>query len=241
MANNEVIKAAGIVPVVQTYGATWTSQIFVLADFANVTAQDPTWAQRYIANDAKYVDQPALTGFEHLQETFEAGYLNEDFASATLECGMSMLATGEAAHYPMLTALIATAQQNNPDTADDIGYFAMPADDAANTSATICQPQALFIAKSATGEKLDAAKRFVAFVNSPAGCEIQSASFPPGPYVHSGYTLPDSAPRVADDVQKYFDSDPCPLLASDSSRHRERRMGARARRLALRGLGARRL
>uniref|UniRef100_UPI0012FB78FC extracellular solute-binding protein n=1 Tax=Sedimentibacter sp. B4 TaxID=304766 RepID=UPI0012FB78FC len=31
MANNAKIKAAGIDPVIQTYGDTWTSQLFVLA------------------------------------------------------------------------------------------------------------------------------------------------------------------------------------------------------------------
>ena len=36
MANNAKIKAAGIDPVIQTYGDTWTSQLFVLADFHNV-------------------------------------------------------------------------------------------------------------------------------------------------------------------------------------------------------------
>ena len=35
-ANNDKIKAAGIPPVLQTYGDTWTSQLFVLADYYNV-------------------------------------------------------------------------------------------------------------------------------------------------------------------------------------------------------------
>ena len=33
MANNEKIKAAGKAPVIQTFGDTWTSQLFVLGDF----------------------------------------------------------------------------------------------------------------------------------------------------------------------------------------------------------------
>jgi raffinose/stachyose/melibiose transport system substrate-binding protein len=35
MANNEKIKAAGKVAVAQTYGDTWSSQLFVLADYFN--------------------------------------------------------------------------------------------------------------------------------------------------------------------------------------------------------------
>jgi raffinose/stachyose/melibiose transport system substrate-binding protein len=47
MANNAKIKAAGIDPVIQTYQDTWTSQLFVLADFHNVAAADPSWAEKY--------------------------------------------------------------------------------------------------------------------------------------------------------------------------------------------------
>ena len=54
-------------------------------------------------NEAKYVDEPAFAGFEHLQEAFEKGLFNEDFASATYADGVTMLATGEGAQYPMLT------------------------------------------------------------------------------------------------------------------------------------------
>ena len=38
MANNEKIKAAGKAPVIQSFGTTWTSQLFVLGDFFNVQA-----------------------------------------------------------------------------------------------------------------------------------------------------------------------------------------------------------
>ena len=47
-ANNEAIKAAGIAPVGATFGAdsTWTSQLFVLADYYNVQAAIPDFAER---------------------------------------------------------------------------------------------------------------------------------------------------------------------------------------------------
>ena len=54
MANNAKIKAAGIDPVIQTYGDTWTSQLFMLGDFYNVAAQEPNFAANYTANKAKY-------------------------------------------------------------------------------------------------------------------------------------------------------------------------------------------
>jgi raffinose/stachyose/melibiose transport system substrate-binding protein len=60
MANNAKIKAAGIDPVIQTFGDTWTSQLFVLADFHNVAAAQSDWAAKYTANQAKYVSQTSF-------------------------------------------------------------------------------------------------------------------------------------------------------------------------------------
>ena len=65
-------------------------------------------------------------------------------------------------------------QQNYPDNLDDVGFFALPAQDAADTRDTIWLPNALYIPKTTEGAKLEAAKKFVAFANSPEGCEIQA-------------------------------------------------------------------
>ncbi len=59
MANNAKIKAAGVDPVIQTYGETWTSQLFVLGDFHNVAAAEPDFADKYTKNQAKYATSPA--------------------------------------------------------------------------------------------------------------------------------------------------------------------------------------
>ena len=89
---------------------------------------------------------------------------------------MDALATGAGAQYPMLSATIATIMQNNPDSVDDIGVFALPAADAADTAITIWQPNAIYIPKTTEGDKLEAAKKFVAFANSDEGCEVQNAT-----------------------------------------------------------------
>jgi raffinose/stachyose/melibiose transport system substrate-binding protein len=208
MANNEAIKAAGTAaPIAQTYGDTWTSQLFVLGDFANVIAADPDWAEEYTANKRKYAEEPALAGFQHQQEAFEAGYFNEDFASATYDDGARMVATGEAAHYPILTGVLSLIQQNYPDNVNDVGVFAIPAEDAANTQATIWQPNAVYIPKTTEGAKLEAAKKLVAFVTSPAGCDVQNETLvPSGPYV-GACELPESSPALITDLQKYFDEE----------------------------------
>ena len=66
-ANNEAIKAAGIAPVGATFSATpWTSQLFVLADYYNVQAAIPDFADQYTDNEIKYATHrppwPASSG-----------------------------------------------------------------------------------------------------------------------------------------------------------------------------------
>jgi raffinose/stachyose/melibiose transport system substrate-binding protein len=206
---SQTIKDNGIVPIVQTYSEPWTSQLFVLGDFANVSAQDPGWADDYTANEAKYVDEPAFAGFRHLQEAYDAGLFNEDFASAGSTDGIVAVGSGSAAMYPMLTAVVVpTLAAIAPEQLADVGVFAIPADDADNTRLTVWQPNALYIPRTTEGAELEAAKKFIAFANSPAGCDAQNAFSPAaGPFVISTCSVPEDAAPLVADVQSYLDSD----------------------------------
>ncbi|GAA4158130.1 hypothetical protein GCM10022286_10560 [Gryllotalpicola daejeonensis] len=205
ISNSEKIKAAGITPILASYGDTWTSQLFVLADFANVAAQDKNWADDYTDNksNAKYAKEPALEGFTHTQEVFDKGLVNKDYASLTNVNALKLLATGKAAQYPMITSVIANVVQSNPDQVNDIGYFALPSD-SGTPHATVWEANGAYIPKSTTGDKLAAAKKFVAFINSPTGCKIQAdAGTPAGPFATSACTVPDNAPALVKDELKY--------------------------------------
>jgi raffinose/stachyose/melibiose transport system substrate-binding protein len=209
MANNEAIKAAGIDPVIQSYGDTWTSQLFVLADFHNILAEDPEWADKYTSNDpsAKYSSEPAITGFERLQEVAEAGYVNADYATLKYEQALPYLAEGKGAHYPILTfalpALVALDEANS----ENIGFFGQPSDDGSAPGMTLWAPGGLYIPTSTTGEKLEAAKEFAAFFTTAEGCEaFESVAPPGGPYVQSECELPDDAPAAVADMQAYVDA-----------------------------------
>ncbi len=204
MANNEKIKAAGKAPVIQTFGDTWTSQLFVLADYYNLQAAVPDFPEKYTANQAKYATTPAaLKGFERQEEVFKAGYLNEDFAAAKFDDGLRMVATGEGAHYPMLTFAIGGIAQNHADTIKDVGFFAMPGDDAAKNGLTVWMPAAVYIAK--TTQHPEEAKRFVAFIASTKGCDVRSAANgATGPYLIKGCTLPADVPPAVADLLPYF-------------------------------------
>ncbi|MBU1306361.1 MAG: extracellular solute-binding protein [Alphaproteobacteria bacterium] len=207
MANNEKIKAAGKVPVIQTFGDTWTSQLFILGDFFNVQAAVPTFAADYTANKAKYATTPAaMKGFERGEEVYKAGYLNEDFASAKLEDGIRMLATAEGAHYPMLTFAIGTIAQDYPESLPDVGFFAIPGDDASKNGLTVWMPAAVYISK--TTAHPEEAKKFVAFIASTKGCDARSAANgATGPYLIKGCELPASVPAAVSDLLPYFQTD----------------------------------
>jgi raffinose/stachyose/melibiose transport system substrate-binding protein len=208
IADAQKIKASGVAPILQSFGDTWTSQLFVLADFANINATDKNWAKDYTANksDAKYAKQPGLRGFQHTAEVFQKGLVNKDYASLTNVNALKDLATGQGAMYPMITTVLANVQQSNPDQINDIGYFAMPTDDGATPHMTVWEPSGLYIPKSTTGDKLAAAKKFVAFSQSKQGCQIQAeAQLPTGPFATSACTLPDDVPTLVKDEQKYQD------------------------------------
>jgi raffinose/stachyose/melibiose transport system substrate-binding protein len=207
IANSEKIKEAGVAaPIVQTYGDTWTSQLFVLGDFNNVLAEDPKWAEEYTANKAKYVDQPGLAGFEHLQEVFDKKLLNEDFASATYSDGVSMVATGKGAQYPILTFAASQLMTTNPEAKDVVGTFPLPGPDAASNGLTVWMPNGVYIPTSTEGAKLDAAKKFVSWITTKDSCDIQAKSTAPqGPFVIEGCTLGSDVPAMVSDLQPYFD------------------------------------
>lgn len=205
-ANNDAIKAAGIAPVGQTYADTWTSQLFVLADYYNVQAAIPDFAAQYTGNKIKYATTPAaLAGFQHLQEGFEKGWWEKDFGSATFDDGLNMLAAGEIAHYPMLSFALSTIAANSPDAIGDIGFFAQPGADPTNNGATIWMPAGTYIAN--TSQHIDEAKAFLAFIASVEGSDAQTAvAAPGGPYVVNGSSLPaDTLPAVLD-IQAYLDN-----------------------------------
>lgn len=208
ISNSEAIKAAGTAaPIVQTYGDTWTSQLFVLGDFNNVLAEDPDWAEKYTDNEAKYVDQPALAGFEHLQDAFEKDLFNEDFASAKYADGVSMVATGAGAQYPILTFAASQLMTTNPEAADVVGTFPLPGPDASTNGLTVWMPtNTVYIPKSTEGDKLEAAKKFLEFLTTPESCDIQAESnAPQGPFVIEGCELPEDVPAMVSDLQPYFD------------------------------------
>lgn len=207
--NNTVIAGAGLVPVVQTYGDSFTAQILILGDFANVASSDPDWADQYTLNKRSFAEEPALSSFEKLSGLAGAGVFNQDFASATYDDGIRLVAHGEAAHYPMLTNYVATnVAANYPDSADDVGFFAVPSSTADEAAMTIWMPLAAYIPRSIPEGKRAAAEQFLAFISSPEGCAVHADSASPaGPYLTEGCDVPENAMPFVSDVAAYVEAD----------------------------------
>ena len=215
MANNAKIKSAGVAPVIQTYQDTWTSQLLVLGDFHNVSAAEPGFAADYTAGRTKYATSPAaVKGFTHLQQLHDAGYLNSDFASAKMEDGLAKLAKGQGAHYPILTSVVGGLAATFPEQAGDVGLFAIPGDDAARNGLTVWAAAGVYIPKSTEGAKLEAARKFLAYIASPDGCaSFSAANAPSGPYMVKGCTLPADVPQAIKEMQPYIDTPGASSLA----------------------------
>lgn len=209
MANNAVIKEqTDVAPVIGTFGDTWTSQLFFLADFYNVLQQDPEFAEQFTQGNRKFAQSDAaLTSFSRIQEVHEAGYFNEDYESAGYEDGLRMLANGEGAHYPMLTFAVTAMLDNFGEKVEDIGFFAQPGESANANGLTVWMPGALYI--SQTSDHVEEAKDFMAFVASTEGCEVIVDTIgASGPFLVETCGLPDTVPQPVADMLVYFqDSD----------------------------------
>ena len=210
MKNNEAVKKDGsAAPVEQSYGETWTSQLFVLGDYHNVEAQVPDFAAKYTAGEMKYATTPAaLAGFEHIQLVRDAGYFNKDFASATLNDGIKAIATGTAAHYPQLGGVGANIENVAPGKTNDVGFFALPGNDAAKNGMTVWPgTAAMYIPKAVEGDKLDAAKKLIEFATTQQGCDAYIKGNPPqGPFLSKSCQLPSEVSQIAKDTQAYFEA-----------------------------------
>jgi raffinose/stachyose/melibiose transport system substrate-binding protein len=79
----------------------------------------------------------------------------------------------------------------------------MPGDDAAKNGATVWEPSGAYIPK--TTKHLDEAKKFVAFIASPEGCDAQTKAVGvTGPYALKDCPLPADVPPMVADLAAYL-------------------------------------
>jgi raffinose/stachyose/melibiose transport system substrate-binding protein len=204
MANNAKIKKAGIVPVINSFKDSWTTQLFVLGDHFNVAAAMPGFEKKFTENKIVLANNPAtLAGFSYLEQIRKAGYTNKDAAATTFAKALEYLALGKGAHYPMLSAGIDTIVTNFPTKAPDIGFFAQPGTNAKSNGATVWMPSGLYISK--TTKELAEAKKFVAWTVSKESFQVQNKVVPPsGPYFVTGAPVSGNLTGVFTDLYNYM-------------------------------------
>ncbi len=200
------LKAANLPGVIQSYGDTWTSQLFILADNYNVMKAVPDWANKYTHNQLQIATTPAaMNGFTVLEEGFKNDWWEKNYQTTKFEDALKLLANGQGAMYPMLTFALANIQTEYPDKVNDIGFFALPGADASKNGATIWMPNGMYIPK--TSKNIPAAKDFLAFIASVQGANAISLVVPPmGPYVIKGAKLPDAVLPAVKDLAAYVDA-----------------------------------
>ncbi len=204
MANNAKIKKAGLVPVINSFKDSWTTQLFVLGDHFNVAAAMPGFEKKFTENKIVLAANKAtLAGFSYLEQIRKAGYTNKDAAATTFAKALEYLALGKGVHYPMLSAGIDTIVTNFPTKAPDIGFFAQPGTNAKSNGATVWMPAGVYISK--TTKELAEAKKFVAWTVSKEAFQVQNKVVPPsGPYFITGAPVSGNLTGVFTDLYAYM-------------------------------------
>lgn len=207
MENCEKIKAAGKTAVIGSFANDWTSQLILLADYYNVQAEEPDFAEKFDRNEAKYHNTPAaFKAFEKMAEVYEKGFLNEDYNATTLEQALKMLVDGDGIHYPMLTNQIQNIETNHGrEAADNIGFFPQPGDDPDNVGVTIWIPNSFIFYKESPN--IDACLKWAEYYVSDEAVELYASVISPtGPYVIRGPQLPDNVYPAIKDMLQYFEA-----------------------------------
>ncbi len=203
--NCETIQDAGYTAIEGSFGDSWSAQLILLADFFNVNALDPDFADDYTANKAHFADTPAaLRSFEKLAETTDL--MNEDYTTTTFGDAFVAVAGGEVGHYPMLNFAIYPAMAADySDAYEFMGMFPQPSDDPSINGFTAWAPNGWFVTNSCTD--LDTAmlwmEAFSTQESIDAYAEEETIS---GPVAIKGITLPSNTLDVVFELQDYFDA-----------------------------------
>ncbi len=205
MGNCDVLKENGETALLGSFADSWTCQIPFLGDAYNLETENPEFAEKLDAGEAKWATTPeALRSFEKLADT--TSYYNEDYLATTYDDGCDMMANGEAGHWIMQTKVLSVIYDlYGIDVVNDIGAFAIPSDNAEINGLTLAYPKAIYGNKNS--EKEDAILKFMEFYISEEALDTYfEANLPIGPVCVKDYELPENGyDAVNKDLQAYVD------------------------------------
>lgn len=204
--NCQVLKDAGETALIGSFGSSWTSQLVFLADYYNVTAEEPDFSKNFEAGTAKYANTPiAARSFEKYEDLIP--FYNEDCAVATYDDACTMLAEGQGGHYIMQSQVLSNISSlYDKETVDNIGFFPVPGDNAELNGMTIWPANAVYVNKDAKAEIEDIIS-FLEFYTSDEALDVYAETqLPVGPFNVNGYAAKGERFAAVEDMQKYFDA-----------------------------------
>ena len=206
MDNCAKIKAADKIPVIAPYKDSWTAQLLVLGDYYNVYHEYPGFADDYTAHKVGFADTPiALRGFEKLQEIYMKGFIGEEPLATTYEVAQKLLIAGDGVHFPMLTFVLGSLYNLDPENMDNIGFFPQPGDAPDSNGATLWMPGGVSIYKN--NKKTDEAVRFAEYyISDAAFAAYMTAQKPDGPFAVKNIELPDDVYGAIKDMLPFINS-----------------------------------
>ena len=200
----DMLQAAGVTPLIGTFGDAWTSQVLFLGDYYNLKSAEPEFAANFEAGTQKYADtEAALKSFSKFADVQK--YYNEDYLSATFSDGVDYLAEGEGAMWIMLTEVIPEIDAlYGEEYTSQIGAFGVPGESADNHGLTVWEPNALYGNKNS--DKVDDIIRFMEFyVSDEALDAFNAVQTPHGPVCIKGYETSVELYPAVQDMQAYID------------------------------------
>ena len=156
MANNEKIKADGsAAPVEQTYGETWTSQLFVLGDFHNVAAAVPDLRCGLHRQQGQVRDDAGGAGRVRAHAEGQGGrLLQQGFRFREADRRHQGGGHRHGGALPDARRRGRRHRDRRAGEVDDVGFFALPGDDAATNGMTVWPgTAAMYIPKTRGGRQ----------------------------------------------------------------------------------------
>lgn len=206
LANCDILKKNGETALIGTFKDSWTSQVLFLGDNYNVCKACPQFPEEFEKGTMKYATTPAaLRSWQKLADT--APYYNSDYLACTVSDGCDLLSTGEGAQWIMLTdnvlPQIASMYQ---DQLNDIGIFAIPGDDPADSGLTVWEASGIYGNKNS--KNVAAIKEFMNYYLSKEGLDLYCGALDivDGPIPVTGYTPAGKIIPAVQDMNAYFES-----------------------------------
>ena len=190
----EKIKAIGVTPVYVSNGENWTAQILLLASMTSTFMNDKTLVDQLITNQIKPTDVSSLVSlWDNVRNLMVAGYINEDFMSATHAMGKQAIAEGTCAFYCVTDGAYGEINTEYPDLIDGVGYTLVPMWNDSSDAFVMQNRSNRCISVISTSKNIELAKEFVnVCLTEPVLTAYYEQKPGPSPFVNVDFELPQS-------------------------------------------------